>query len=122
MVEHGTHAREQMEPGVHPRLGRALEETRGAAQPPRTDRWRLTAEEHVREKKRRASGVDRSSGLDEGAERPLEGVGRLVRLSRPPRGLAHLLEVVCRQATVAVGRRKCLQPLRPGMALDGVPA
>ena len=122
MVEHGDHAGEQMEPGVHPRLGRALEETRGAPQPPSADRWRLAAKEHVREKKGHASGFDRSTGLDVGGERPLERIGRLIGLACPPGGLAHPLEVVGRQATFAVGRGECLQRLRPGVALDGVPA
>ena len=122
MVEHGTHAGEQMEPGVHPRLGRALEQSRGAPQPPCADRWRLAAEGHVGEKKGHASGFDRSTGLHVGGERPLERIGRLIGLARPPGGLAHQLEVVGRQAAFAVGRGECLQRLRPGVALDGVPA
>ena len=95
-----------------------------AARPnhPPTDRRRLAAEEHVREQKGHASGFDRSTGLDVGGERPLERIGRLIGLARPPCGLAHLLEIVGRQTTVAVGRGEGLKRLRPGVALDGVPA
>ena len=122
MVEDGTHAGEQMEPGVHPRLGHALEETRGAPQPPAADRWRLAAEEHVREQEGHARGVDRSTGLDVGGERPLERIGRRIGRAGPPGGLAHPLEIVRRQAPIAIGRGERLERLRPGVTLEGVPA
>src|SRR4029078_4876575 len=88
MVKHGTHASEQMEPGVHARFGHSLEETRGAPQPPCADRWRLAAEEHVGEKEGRTSGFDRSTGLHVGGERPLDTIGRLIATSRTTRGRA----------------------------------
>jgi hypothetical protein len=111
-----------VEPGVHPGFGRALEEARGAPKPSCADRWRLAAEEHVSEKKGRAGGVGWSTGLHVDGERPLESFGRLIGLARPPGGLAHLLEVVGRQGTFAVGRGECFQRLCPGVPFDGVSA
>ena len=122
MIKDGAHASEQMEPGVHPRLGRALEETGGAPQPPCADRRCHAAEEYVSEKKGRASGFDGSAGLHVASERPLERIGRLVGPARPPGGLAHELEVLGRKNLFAIGRGESLHCLRPGVALDGVPA
>jgi hypothetical protein len=106
---------------MHPRLGRALEETRGAPQPPCADRWRLAAKEHVSKKKGRASGFDRSTGLYVGAERPLERIGRFVGFACPPGGLANALEVFWGEAPVLIGRGERLERLLPGVAIEGVP-
>ena len=111
-----------MQPGVHPRLGHALEESLRRA-PPTPRRPMAPGGGRPRsEKEGHAGGLGRSTGLHVGGERPLERIGRLIGLARPPGGLAHQLEVLGRQASLAIGRGECLQRLRPGVAFEGVPA
>ena len=98
VVHHGTIAGEHVEPGVHPRLGRAFEQCCGATQPACADRTAPVGGMPRRRGESHAGGVDRSAGRLVAGERPLERIGRLIGLAGPPGGLAHPLEVVGRQA------------------------
>ena len=60
------------------------------------------------------------AGIGVAGKRPLQRLGGLVGLSRPPGGRAQQLEVSRRKAAVAVGRDEHVHRLRPGVPVHRV--
>ena len=89
--------------GMQLRVRPVAEQALSARRPPLADSVGEAAVGLVAERERHAGGLLRRARLLETGERPLERVGRLVRLPGPPGRGAQELEITCWKIALAIG-------------------